>query len=530
MADKTTMARVTISRQLQGAPGAPGADAVMYDIMVSPESWTIISDGTPTKSNMLMQVICVKGETRTNITSNLGNVPLYKVEITGDGVDITSRMIIPSGDTNVRSIPTSDTGGKAYEVIEIRFYNRASSSSEWVLQQIKTIAPAKDGLPGMEGRVRAPMRITRWSASGAPADRKYYPGDKDGDLYTDIVLYVNQATGDKSYWLCKENYTALPSDYTESPEKIYLAGSITGGGTGKRIFGRADNFSLIATDLLLAQRAFIRNLIVQELITSLDLNATGKRVEIKPEEYPAMKVYDNTGALRCEYSGEKYTEDNLISNLGGNSWNMTSVNRYEQGGVSDSDWQEMGSVVIPANGNVSIVCDLEASADPAVYNYTASPATRRGITAKVEIRLTSASSISGTLTSSLQASSGDDTVTKHSQCVTLSAVNNTSGEITVHLQSRFTFTYTGTGTEQINAAAGVQAREGTTAGTSNFLARYFANGFLLQSATNDYVLALSDETKGMCFRMENFHGAGLCMDDEGVKFKNNNNPDWILLT
>lgn len=529
MADKTTMARVTISRQLQGAPGA---DAVRYDIMVSPESWTIISDGTPNKTFVHIQVIRVKGDARANITGDIGQVPLYRLEITADGVDITTSAVAPSGDNTLRSIPTHDTAGKAYNTIDIRFYTRKDSSDEWVLQQIKTCAPAKDGLPGMEGRVRAPMRITRWSLTGAPADRKYYTGEKEGDLYTDIILYTNPATGAKSYWLCKENYVALSSDYSKTPDEIYLAGNLANGFVNKKIFSRADDFSLIATDLLLAQRAFIRNLIVQELITSFDLNAAGKRVEIKPEEYPAIKVYDDDGALRCEYSGEKYTEENLISNLGGNSWNMTSPGRYEQSGVSDSNWQDMGSVVIPADGNVSIVCDLEASADQALYDYSAIPATRTGITAKVEIRLTSASSISGTLTSSLQASSGDEGVTRHAQCVTLNAVNNTSGDITVRLQSRFTFSYTGNsaGTEQINSSACVQAREGTTAGASNFLARYFANGFLLQSATNDYVLALSDETKGMCFRMENFHGTGLRVDDEGVKFKNNGDTDWILLT
>lgn len=107
------------------------------------------------------------------------------------------------------------------------------------------------GERGERGAVGPALRVTRWA--DAPDSMMFQSGNSDTDAYKDIVLYN---TGDYMYWCaCKQNCTKLQIINAHispiTPSNPYFEQAAFGG--------------TVATSLLLAQYALVKNLGVQAL-------------------------------------------------------------------------------------------------------------------------------------------------------------------------------------------------------------------------------------------------------------------------
>lgn len=208
----------------------------------------------------------------------------------------------------------------------------------------------------------APMRIRNWKVG-----LTWYSGEKDNDLYTDVAIKNGV------YYNCLINHI---SDNTNSPD------------TSTTYWNPAEEFSFIATNLLLAQKAYIKNLVAELIQTALKgprLVAEGSKIYFYGNKtFPALSLgvddndngvlnYHNqdTGAILYRLGIdeiESLGEDTVIV-----AETVTSVTTYrlvspiDNGDSVDTDWLDRLDKIFSTNGTYNTLYKYTAKRENGVY-------------------------------------------------------------------------------------------------------------------------------------------------------------------
>lgn len=277
---------------------------MVYDIELSP--WILNPDGSPSNVQARVRLYRTKGDGRMEMTDLIGNVGSFRLEASADGEDITTRIFNPS--TGYVYVPTKDTAGNGYQKVSVRLYT-GSTAQGWTLRATTEFAPPKSGAPGEAGMVRAPMRFSEWTSGNV--GMKYYSGDQDGDLWSDIVYrkIVGSDGVTSTVWgHCIQTFTKQASDSIDFMSVKR---------NEKDCFRAASQFNMVATDLLLALNAYISFF-------------SGN----------SIRLYDSGNSLKGEFLGGGRMVDghNIMGWLGGSAaspnWAVDDTGKTYVGGTS----------------------------------------------------------------------------------------------------------------------------------------------------------------------------------------------------
>ncbi len=217
----------------------------------------------------------------------------------------------------------------------------------------RTIVDGTDGKPGTDGKdgkTYQPTRIRYW-LDMADNDRMY-PGTGANDPYTDIV-FVKTDEGNKYYRCIKECSKAHGSIPSENRYSGYLVGS--------------ERIEVIATGLILADLAVIKNLIAEGIIMQDDkgnvvFRASGGNVECNKGIFHDVTVYGEIEAsvlsLTVDVSGDAGVPDGAIcinkSNIALPELPLGSVRTIKILNPQTTRTNPEDLVLIPQNGKVKI--------------------------------------------------------------------------------------------------------------------------------------------------------------------------------
>lgn len=217
----------------------------------------------------------------------------------------------------------------------------------------RTIVDGTDGKPGTDGKdgkTYQPLRIRYW-LDMADNDRMY-PGSGANDPYTDIV-FVKTDEGNKYYRCIKECSKAHGSIPSENRYSGYLVGS--------------ERIEVIATGLILADLAVIKNLIAEGIIMQDDngnvvFRASRGTVECNKGIFHDVTVYGEIEAsvlsLTVDVSGDAGVPDGAIcinkSNITLPELPLGSVRTIKILNPQTTRTNPEDLVLIPQNGKVKI--------------------------------------------------------------------------------------------------------------------------------------------------------------------------------
>lgn len=217
----------------------------------------------------------------------------------------------------------------------------------------RTIVDGTDGKPGTDGKdgkTYQPTRIRYW-LDMADNDRMY-PGTGANDPYTDIV-FVKTDEGNKYYRCIKECSKAHGSIPSENRYSGYLVGS--------------ERIEVIATGLILADLAVIKNLIAEGIIMQDDngnvvFRASRGTVECNKGIFHDVTVYGEIEAsvlsLTVDVSGDAGVPDGAIcinkSNITLPELPLGSVRTIKILNPQTTRTNPEDLVLIPQNGKVKI--------------------------------------------------------------------------------------------------------------------------------------------------------------------------------
>lgn len=520
----TAMARVTISRQLKGAPGK---DATIYTIDLIPDSWTIGTNGLASiAEHPIVRVWKTTGEKREDITSTLTGsgalVSTLGMTIKGDGASITK--LLTEKDGVYRINPNGANG--AYKSLSIEVFENGLIGEASILAS-KSAAIASNGLPGA---VRAPLRFLDWSTLGQGV--RLYSGDGPNDLYTDIVYLHDAAKGTVEWGLCIQSFLITPL-YVDSitGNLIHFSKCMK---DGSPCFRAASQYSFLATDLFLAQEAVIRNLIAEKVIAGMP---DGQRVEIRPEK-KSMIIYDADGAERVRFSGEKKTIDTVrLSDI---SWtNQKTPAKLSSISEDRSDSGYLATANIPSGESKTTQVQMTLSAtvegavmippateqDPVVYMQGHAKVVVELKTAKGDVLDTAEIEVASDLPSAIDSGTKGKTKTE-SKRVTLQGT--VEGGMATYITYRREIWYSNRDASKlISASASIEEINFGSFGSAISHTEYFANGWIIQQATNVFALSMWDPTKGMIHEVQNANGTGFRVSASGVEVMKNS--QWITI-
>ncbi|MBD5302337.1 MAG: hypothetical protein HDS16_04995 [Bacteroides sp.] len=514
----TTVARVTISRQLEGAPGVSPA---VYRIDVDPGAWMLGSDGVPPKGlSPKLKVYRTQG-TETEDVTGCWAVTLsdYKLKVIADGNEVALR----SGYV----IPTTDNKLNGYKSIRIEFYSGCSTASiggsNEKLEASFDCSISEQGLPGdpgLPGPVRAPLRITNWAND--PIGMEFYTGDNPDDLYTDIIYEVSETN--ILWYQCIQNCTKAAGD---TPTDKLL--------NQQKCFRSAERHDFIATDIFLAQQAIIKNLIAEGVVAGIP---HGQRIEIQPDSMD-MKIYDSSGRQRVRFSGEIKTVESVVPTSESWSDGIPGQTKSIAAAISDIDsgWLDAGKITMSNGGATKVSCQLDVVANKGHMSQTGSGTTAlyhlKYAIATAEVRVVSGDEVLDESSISIQSPFPDADLSQKadSRNVTLNVnVPSNAANKTLKFQYRLSIKYTTTNPNGDNASVEAMAKISNvsygTAGADYNNAEYFANGWILSSASNDYVLTIWDAVNGTNFIAENKHGYGLKITKDGIFGRKAGDTTW----
>lgn len=208
----------------------------------------------------------------------------------------------------------------------------------------------------------APMRIRDWKEG-----LTWYSGEKESDLYTDV------AVKNGLYYNCLRNHISNASNVPEN-NKLY--------------WNPAEEFSFIATNLLLAQKAYIKNLVaelIQTALTGPRLVAEGSKIYFYGNKtFPALSLgvdddgngvlnYHNqdTGALLYRLGVDEiqsFDEDTVVV-----AETVTSLISYrlvsptDNSDSADYDWAERLDEIFKTDGKYNTLYKYTAKRENGAY-------------------------------------------------------------------------------------------------------------------------------------------------------------------
>ena len=248
-----------------GETGQPGKDGVSYSIIVSPSSVAVTADGL---------VVCESDDIMAVAYKNVGGV-------TSEANDGSMRLYFTN--TNGANSNVAATGLKADAVSNYQAVWFEYSVGNKVVAT-KALVINREGQTGARGD-RGPALRGPQAWSDCAVGYKFQSG-ATGEEYKDVVLYQN------NYYSCLRSHTKTASNYP---------GSATD--QSNKYWQVAPNMEIIATKILLATYALVKNLGV-EAIDMKDANgnilfqAKDGNVTCKTGTFENIKV---SGDITAEY-------------------------------------------------------------------------------------------------------------------------------------------------------------------------------------------------------------------------------------
>ena len=216
-----------------GETGQPGKDGVSYSIIVSPSSVAVTADGL---------VVCESDDIRAVAYKNVGGV-------TSEAKDGSMRLHFTKADGTNSDVVA--TGLKAdtlstYQAVwfEYSVGNKVVATKALVIN--REGQPGKDGQDGKDGD-RGPALRGPQAWSDCAVGYKFQSG-VTGEEYKDVVLYQN------NYYSCLKSHTKTASNYPGSAAD-----------QSNKYWQVAPNMEIIATKILLATYALVKNLGVEAI-------------------------------------------------------------------------------------------------------------------------------------------------------------------------------------------------------------------------------------------------------------------------
>lgn len=439
------------------------------------------SDGTngtsPTIYSIETSVSSVSKDANGNL--NPTSVTCYKYSQTGNGtrgVTGANRLVGTAYNKSggvVRTGVSADGSGSSLTiavsstVAYIEFILYSGSSSTIILDRetvpvVSDGANGKDGEDGKDGK-NGPGIVYRGTYNSSMV---YY----GTDLRVDVVKYAGQ------YYVARIDAGAFSNVLPTNTSKWNSFGA---------------NFESVATQLLLAEFAYIENLGVRDLLT----NQSGKRVHISQDEN-AMTVYDSDDAASIVIAGETLSDSNLF---GGASQNVspTNLNRSMNSGNelhSNSAYEttvNLGTFTFNNNGVFSGKVVINPS-----FNYSKGTTSSGGNGLQDFQRIASVSIsifIDNTYLGSCTVAEGTiDGTQSNSQTTNFNAAIS-PGTHTIKAKINVSCPTIGTG-GYFNAYA-VATFSNCVATAEIKMSRYFANGNAVGCSSNQYSETIMENNK-----------------------------------
>ncbi|MBQ0073115.1 MAG: hypothetical protein KBT34_02850 [Prevotella sp.] len=143
---------------------------------------------------------------------------------------------------------------------------------------------------GADGKQGATFSIRKWEDVRI-GDRFRVESAEDGVLISDIVIYKDTETGVTSKWICKKAFTV--TETTRDDTHISLADA-NPTKTGSAYWKPFNNFHNVATDLVLADKAIIDNLLLN------NMKAYPKIDGEWDTDNPTVEIDGNSGEIRLK--------------------------------------------------------------------------------------------------------------------------------------------------------------------------------------------------------------------------------------
>ena len=368
----------------------PGADAVSYDIDISPDAWCLNADGsTPFTSTSGRDWPAVRfyrtiGNTREDVTTRLTELNL-QTYCECDGVSVPLSPGFIAGTYILR--PANASVG--YKSVRVALTGKDASGNTIQLAA-KNCSISQAGVQGDPGPFTPPPM--QWA--------DYTTGFRftDGTEGTakHVVLHGFAANGRAMCYCCKKSHNKVPNNAANT------TGTEPGTTPGSEYWQTVDGgpFHLLATDVLLAVNAFINFLsgnairlydatganIVGEIMGGSGILAwlggsssnpmwavdvqgmqtlggrSGQRIELDPSERE-MRIFDSSGNLCGVHSGRSIGSNpvpgsgtNTTSEANIASATKTKSGHAEVGNYSQATTYTAGemTVSIPAGGTTEI--------------------------------------------------------------------------------------------------------------------------------------------------------------------------------
>ena len=530
----TQIAKVTVNRLPEAEPGK---DAVMYEIVVTPDAWCLNPDGTCPLTSVdkypRIKVYKIEGSERTDVSgcwvmqAGLMIPPDFALKVYADDKDISSAVIYNAEYGYI--VRPYDIRLNGYKSMRFEFYSHAGGFiGTGVLEDSKSIAIAQSGLPG---KVRAPMRITDWDAD--PVGMEFYPGDGDDDPWTDIVYQVSG--GQPVFYQCLQKCTKASGDQPDTKKLNESA-----------CFRAATNFQFVATDLLLAVEAVIKNLIAEKVVAG---DKDGNRIEILPTD-KAIYIYDENKNKCAEFSGRIKSVDSVL--MSSAKWTgLPSDKSQTQTGTGtsrdyDSGWVRSGSISSSEGGTTYLYCNLYAYAGNAYWVKAASTMEMdyfKNANVRVSVRIVNAGRTQvydsaqvdaaskgymGTIgTVGNQQATGPINGSSDTKETSVRLMANLAKGATAYLEYRIEIWYTPSSdtTHQIIATAKISGVTATATTTPIYRADHFGNGMIISATNNDYMMCVYEEGKGFHFAAVS-EGRGVRVSPAGLALKTSSASEW----
>lgn len=274
-----------------GEDGNDGKDAITIDI--SPEN--ILHKKATTKSNYKVTIKVYRGDTALSYGDDGFSCSGLATMVSGFSYKGSQSGNVYTYDISIEANKAPDTSIKVTIKVGGKTFTRNI--------KINTVA---DGQPGAKGDRGPALRPQAWNDC---AEGYVFQSGASGEEYKDVVLYGN------NYYSCIKSHTKTASN---NP------GSATDTNSG--LWKLADNFEMVATKILLAQYALVKNLGV-EAIEMKDANnntvfwAKGGKVICNSGTFKDITVKGNSsfegsvkanmfyGTVRKVTPGSTYTID-----------------------------------------------------------------------------------------------------------------------------------------------------------------------------------------------------------------------------
>ncbi len=533
--------KTTITKQLQGADGK---SAVSYEIIPNP---AVIKrkEGKSFSVNVTAEIYKIVGSTRTALTSSSAGTARYAFYDGTTKLTYGAGTFVPGG-----AFTTGLSAALTATDLRIQWWDTVNGTEKLMAE--KSIPVVVDGEQGMPGMTRKPIRMLEWDKIVSSAFQ-FYAGDKETDLYSDVVWRTEGSGSNRkiAWYYCISNCTrgtaSLPTGVMDAQ--------------GKVAFAAATQADFIATDLFLAQKAIIENLVTKELIAGevVDGVAKGKRIEILPDK-KTIFIYDENDKLCATFSGDKKTADSLKRSSA--VWqNLTSGGRGDRDGNEspnanyDSGWVKGGTITAKDGGTTHVSCKLEAFAGNA-YWHSANTTQDRSyfkeayVTVEVRIVKTLKTDLDSQIYDSAEitaksqgkiasfgtggqgsSSEGPQPNTSQSREEDVTLTANLPKGATAYFEYRIRISYNEADNNEVRAWGKISAVTGSTASAKMYQADYFGNGMIISASNEDYMMCVYDEEDAdVGFNFTAMSGGyGVRLTPQGLAIKTNPIDDWHYL-